>query len=109
MGFWVRPQRTIGKEGDGNETTRRYYVCHREGHLTNKYLSEIKRERDRSSRRCNCGVQLGREMLLYIRVFWAFTCDNFVYIILEWYIMIIVLSILLRSYYKIEFGCEKLL
>ncbi|KAL4187122.1 hypothetical protein AMTRI_Chr09g37620 [Amborella trichopoda] len=36
-GFSVRRQRTIEKESDSNGTTRRYYVCHRVGHLTNKY------------------------------------------------------------------------
>ncbi|KAL4199376.1 hypothetical protein AMTRI_Chr03g50820 [Amborella trichopoda] len=41
--------------------------------------------------------------------FWVFTCDNFVYVILELYIMIIVRAILLRSYYRVECGCEKLL
>ncbi|KAL4192810.1 hypothetical protein AMTRI_Chr06g196140 [Amborella trichopoda] len=74
-GFSVLHQRTIRKEGDGNGTTKRFYVCDRAGHLTNKGHFEIKGERDRSSRRCNCRAQLGLEMLLYIRVFWALTCD----------------------------------
>ncbi|KAL4192759.1 hypothetical protein AMTRI_Chr06g173570 [Amborella trichopoda] len=53
-GFSVRRQRTIGKEGDGNETTRRYYVFHRAGHLTNKEFFANKG----SSKRCNCGVHM---------------------------------------------------
>ncbi|KAL4179711.1 hypothetical protein AMTRI_Chr13g88640 [Amborella trichopoda] len=44
-GFSLRLQQTIVKEGDGNGTTRRYYVCHRDGHLTNKEL-------------CNCGAHM---------------------------------------------------
>ncbi|KAL4203548.1 hypothetical protein AMTRI_Chr01g104460 [Amborella trichopoda] len=105
-GFSVRRKRTIGKEGDGNRTTKRYYVCHRADHLTYKDHSEIKREKERSSRRCNRGAQLGLEMQRYIRVFRLFTCDNFVYVILKLYIRIIVVAILLRSYYKIECGCD---
>ncbi|KAL4192954.1 hypothetical protein AMTRI_Chr06g196910 [Amborella trichopoda] len=37
---------------------RRYYICHRAGHLTNKELSANQGERDRSSRRCNCGAHM---------------------------------------------------
>ncbi|ERN03947.1 hypothetical protein AMTR_s00079p00050740 [Amborella trichopoda] len=57
-GFSLRRQQTIGKEGDGNGTTRRYYVCHKDGHLTNKELFANKGERDRSSKRCNCGADM---------------------------------------------------
>ncbi|KAL4196784.1 hypothetical protein AMTRI_Chr04g247960 [Amborella trichopoda] len=56
----------------------RYYVCHRAGHLANKEVYVNNGERDRSSKRCNCGAHISIAKVMDSNISYRFvvTFDN---------------------------------